>query len=778
LITISLDSSTSSLFNLKLMLNLYKLRLISLYLTCVLLSPGSWAQTITTVAGSGIQGFCGDNGPATAACLDDPYSVSLDFNGNFYIADAFNHCVRKVNAAGIITTIAGTGIASYSGNGGQATLAGLNMPSSVAVDFFGNIFIADAGNHVIRKINTSGIISTVAGNNVQGFSGDNGPATLASLNGPSSVFVDFSGNLYIADLQNNRVRMVSGVGSQITTIAGNGTAAYTGNNGPATSASLNHPSSVVMDMNGNIFIADEHNHAIRKVDLSGIITTVAGNGTPGYSGNNGPATSAQLNFPFGVAVDATDNIFIADMSNHVVRKVTPAGIISTYAGNGTIGFSGDNGPATSAMLWAPVSVAILGTGDLYLTDANNYRIRKVSNCSTPLQPASITGSAVICPGNQYTYTIQPLANATSYTWTLPAGWTGASNTTSITVTAPFGGTISVAGTNSCGNGVAQTLTVLPFVQPAIAPSGPVSICGGSITLSASPAGATSYQWLLNNVSIPGATASNYTTSAVGNYTVIVSTNNCTDTSNPVVVSLGTAPVATVTTSGPTTFCQGNSVILTANSVTGNTYQWMQNNAIIPGAGTAAYTANAAGSYTVIVTNNGCSDTSTPVVVTVNPLPVVAITQAGSTFTATGGFSSYQWYLNGTAITGATSNTFVTTQAGSYYVIVSDSNCQKQSNTVVVLSIVGADNASSTISLFPNPNDGEFRISGHVGSGNEEITICVSDIFGKVVSREHCRALSGKIDYKYTMPKTASSGLYILKVTSQGLSTSMQFQKKW
>jgi uncharacterized protein (TIGR03437 family) len=338
--------------------------------------------TITTVAGNGIYGFSGDGGPATSASLYVPTGVAVDSAGNFYIADYYNNRVRKVSG-GTIMTVAGNGAAGFSGDGGAATSASLKLsnvsgvPNGVAVDSAGNLYIADTGNYRIRKV-SGGTITTVAGNGIQGFSGDGGPATSAMLgganSGPTGVAVDSAGNLYIADQANGHIRRVSG--GTITTFAGNGAGAFSGDGGPATRASLNFPYGVGVDSAGNLYIADTENYRIRMVS-GGTITTVAGNGLFEYSGEGGPATSASLNLPQGSAVDSAGNIYIADEGNSRVRKVS-GGIITTVAGNGNAGFSGDGGPATSASLDQPNGVAVDSAGNLYIADRNNFRIRKVS----------------------------------------------------------------------------------------------------------------------------------------------------------------------------------------------------------------------------------------------------------------------------------------------------------------------------------------------------------------------------------------------------------------
>ena len=334
------------------------------------------AGDISTVAGTGTGGFSGDGGPATSAQLNSPIGVAVDSSGNLFISDDANSRIRKVDTSGNISTVAGTSTAGFSGDGGPATSAQLNFPSGVALDSSGNLFIADTSNRRVRKLDTSGNISTVAGNGTLGSSGDGGPATSAELSVPFGVAVDSSGNLFIVDGFTHTVRKVDTSGI-ISTVAGVGTAAFSGDGGPATSAHLNNPNDLVVDSSGNLFIADRNNHRIRKVDTSGDISTVAGTGTSGFSGDGGPATSAKLKSPEAVAVDSSGNLFIADRFNHRIRKVDTSGNISTVAGTGTAGFSGDGGPATSAKLASPARVAVDSSGNLLITDRANHRIRKV-----------------------------------------------------------------------------------------------------------------------------------------------------------------------------------------------------------------------------------------------------------------------------------------------------------------------------------------------------------------------------------------------------------------
>ncbi|MEM7735487.1 MAG: MBG domain-containing protein [Deinococcota bacterium] len=284
----------------------------------------SWAAaqggTISTVAGTGTRGFSGDGDLATAAQLFNPTNVTIDSAGNLFIADFDNDRIRKVDTSGIISTVAGT-TEGFSGDGGLATAAQLSLPTDVAVDSAGNLFIADRLNYRIRKVDTAGIITTVAGDGTEGFSGDGGLATAAQLNWPFGVTVDSAGNLFIADFDNDRIRKVDTSGI-ITTVAGDGTEGFGGDGGPATAAQLRNPIDVTVDSAGNLFIADQINHRIRKVDTAGIITTVAGT-TRGFGGDGGLATAAQLNRPYSVTVDSAGNLFIADFGNNRIRKVIP-----------------------------------------------------------------------------------------------------------------------------------------------------------------------------------------------------------------------------------------------------------------------------------------------------------------------------------------------------------------------------------------------------------------------------------------------------------------------
>ena len=374
---------------------------------------------VTTIAGTGTAGFRGDGGLATSAMLRFPAGVAIDGAGNLYIADLQNQRIRRVDTNGVMTTLAGNGRRGFSGDGGPATRASLNRPNRVAVDRLGALYVADVGNHRIRRIDTSGTITTVAGNGRGGFSGDGGPATRASLDEPWDVAIGEEGTLYIADMNNSRIRAVAPNGVIRTVAGGRSDEEFTGDGGPATSALLNlgylH-SGIAVDSDRALYITEEFgrvrkvdrngiitsvarvpdvrsfsgiavepagaiylasNDRIRKVDTQGMVTIVAGNGTFRASGDGGPATSAGMSIS-GIAVDRTGVLFIAENGNNRVRRIDTNGVITTVAGNGTDGARGDGGPATAASVGSPSAVAVDRDGALYIAQSGPIsRIRKV-----------------------------------------------------------------------------------------------------------------------------------------------------------------------------------------------------------------------------------------------------------------------------------------------------------------------------------------------------------------------------------------------------------------
>ena len=332
--------------------------------------------TITTVAGTGEIGYGGDGGPAVRAKLFGPEGVAVDGDGNLFIADSDNDRIRRVDPSGTITTVAGTGERGYSGDGGPAVRAQLGYPRGVAMDGDGNLFIADPGNSRVRRVDQSGTITTVAGTEERGYSGDGGPAVQAQLDAPNHIEVDSAGNLFIS--VGHRVRRVDPSGT-ITTVAGTGDEGYSGDGGPAVQARLRFPHGLAADGDGNLFIGERWSGYIRRVDPSGIITTIAGGGS---GGDGGPAVEALLNKPRKVTLDRAGNLFIADSSSHRVRRVDATGTITTVAGTGETGYSGDGGAAIQARLNQPSSVTVDGAGNLFIADTGNDRVRRVDPSGT------------------------------------------------------------------------------------------------------------------------------------------------------------------------------------------------------------------------------------------------------------------------------------------------------------------------------------------------------------------------------------------------------------
>ena len=362
--------------------------LIILYTGSVL----SYAQTkyITTIAGrGGIGAYSGDGGSAVAAELNGPHSVSADMWGNVYFVDYYNARVRKIMPNGTVVTFAGNGIFATRGDGSIATNASVACKGVVA-DRRGNVYISDPVYCNIRKVNSLGIISTYAGNGACGFSGDGGYATSAKMSAPYGMATDKIGNLYVAEAGNHIIRKIDTMG-RITTVAGMGIPGYGGDTSLAVNARLDSPYAVAVDKNGNLYIADYFNNVIRKVNTAGIITTVAGTGVAGYSGNGGVATAAKLNHPTGVAVDTLGQVYIADGYNNTIRMIDLNDTIRMVAGNSTPGFGGDLGNALGANLFRPMGVSVDAYGSIFIADANNQRIRKVYDAA--LAVGATTGNA-------------------------------------------------------------------------------------------------------------------------------------------------------------------------------------------------------------------------------------------------------------------------------------------------------------------------------------------------------------------------------------------------
>ena len=340
-------------------------------------ASGCGRSMVWTVAGNGTITYPGDGKAATAVGLNQPSGMVFDRAGNLYVADTGGHVVRRIDPQGVVTTVAGTGEAGWSGDGGPAVAAKMRGPMRLTFDAAGNLYIADVNDMRIRKVTPQGIISTVAGSGLGGYGGDGGLATKAHLYAPSDVAVDAAGNLYIADKSNHRIRRV-GPDGIIRTVAGTGSPGYWGDDGPATAAGLRSPSGVALGSRGELYVADTDNERVRRIGADGTITTVAGTGVATASGDGGPAVEAGLHKPTHVLAGPSGELFVSELNNNRVRRIGSDGMIETYAGTGSFGFAGDGGPALQSTWNRPTATALDGRGVLYVADRLNYRVRAVA----------------------------------------------------------------------------------------------------------------------------------------------------------------------------------------------------------------------------------------------------------------------------------------------------------------------------------------------------------------------------------------------------------------
>jgi|GEM_PF-2008748 PKD repeat protein len=506
------------------------------------LSLNAQVGIINTIAGSGIYGYYGDGGLADTCKFSSPGSLAVDISGNIYIADYSNNRIRKITAsAGIITTVAGSGNCcgnpgNFSGDGGPATSATLNQPYSIAIDAVsGNIYVADGSNNRIRKLTLStGVITTIAGDSTgRGFSGDGGLAINAKLASPSGVALDDSGNIYISDCINQRIRKVTKATGIINTIAGNGKLGYSGDGGPADSAEFRYPYGLAVDDSGNIYVPDMNNNCIRKITKStGIIHTIAGNGTYGFAGDGGPATSAGFEYPAQVTLDKYGNIYIADQGDHCIRKITKStGKITTIAGIGQHnGFSGDGGLADTAKLFDPWGVAVDSSGNIFISDEGNVRIRKVTYIKLPAINFTANNSAV-CTGDSVHFTDNSTNGPTKWNWTFTGGTPASSKVQNPTVlyNSPGTYTVKLKESNLAGS---DSLIKTSYIQvnphPTVSISGESRICQGKDILSAIDSGASPFTYNWSN----GGTYDTIVVNKSNTYSVTVTdSKGCKSTSN-------------------------------------------------------------------------------------------------------------------------------------------------------------------------------------------------------------------------------------------------------
>ncbi len=652
----------------------------------------------------------------------------------------------------IITTIAGNGTASYSGDNGPATLAELYNPDAACVDDSGNVYIADQSNCRIRKINAStGVITTVAGDGTPGFSGDGLAATNAELNGPAGVVVDSAGNLYIGDDNNGRIRKVTKSTGIISTIAGGGSNAGTdgvGDGGQATDASLDAPLNLALDDSGNIYIADHYHERVRKITVStGIITDIAGNGTLGYSGNGGQATAAELYYPEATAMDDSGNVYIADQWNNVVRKVTvKTGIITNAAGNGNSGYSGDGGQATDAELDIVSGVAVDGSGNIYIADERNNVIREVTKS---------TGIINTIAGDGFD----------QGTWN--GGFSGdGGSAIAAELNQPYGITVDACGNVYIGDQENNRIRKVTVVSDTIKvfPVAPSLCSGSSDTLTASGAG--TYSWT-PSTGLSASTGSVVIANPTITTTYIITgTGACTGAALPdtVVVKVTPAPPMTILPQD-TSFCSGQSAALHVSNG-GLNFMWYPSTGLSVDTG-AFVVASPTVTTNYIVTginSGGCADTGTDLV-TIIPSPnKPTFTQVGDTLTSSSVHDN-QWYRNDTLLKNDTSQNLTITIPGEYWVVVNNeaNGCSTSSDSANVklaginqLSII-----SDQLSIYPNPFNNNVFIKINSLADIKNWNLQITDVLGRTIFSKLSLDYNNDIDLS-----NLASGVYFITVINK------------
>lgn len=707
----------------------------------------SRAQTINTIAGTGTSGFSGDGGAATLAMLSQAWGLEIDpATGDIYFSDFQNYRVRKINSSGVVTTIAGNGSSAYSGDGGPATAAGISGPTDLAI-YGGELYIGEVFSSRVRKVNAAGIITTVAGNGISGTSGDGGPATLASISSPNGIAVDNFGNILICDQNTQHIRKVTPSGI-ISTIAGSGATGYSGDGGPATMASMHLPDQICADAAGNVYFSDFYNNVVRRISTSGIITTFAGNGIAGFSGDGGPATSAKLHGPAGVHFDLAGNLYVCDATNNRIRKVATDGIISTIAGIGTAGFSGDGGPALLAQLNNVNLARPDASGNVYVGDMYNHRIRKIVYAnSVPVFTTGASTSLTVCE-NAAPTSINSLLAITdadvgqTETWDL---WVAPLHGTAMVSysTTSTGGTITPTGltytpaTGYAGadsfkvrvsDGIgADTITVFVTINPLPDTGfiiGASSVCAGTSVIYASTLGGGS--WSSSNPSVAtvnsgGAVSGISIGTAVISYSISNSCGTAIDTQAVVVTSSPSAFIL----GGITGLCNGAMASMTGSPVGGT---WASSSTGIATVTTVGVVGGA-GTGTAIITytiTNSCGTASDTQMITVSPLPAATVSGppalclgASSTFTGTP--SGGTWNTSNSAVATVNSSGYVNSlSAGTTLISYTSSNsCGSATDTAALLVVplpdAGVITAPSILCVGAS-----MSISNSVSGGNWSI----------------------------------------------------------
>ncbi len=736
-----------------------RLRLLS-FILAILFSFTAQAQTIRTIAGNGSWNLdvptIGIGGQALNSPFTVNWGIAVDTSGNVYFTEQYKHVIKKMNPNGILSIVAGTGFPGALGDSGLATSAQLENPTPLVFDAAGNLYVGDAGSREVRKITPAGIITRVAGKkSITSYgTGDGGSALNAGLGSVSGLAFDAAGNLYIAD-GNARVRKVNAAGI-ITTVVGSGRTGNGGNGGLATdtTASFNGIADVAIDAAGNIYVADQNNNCVRKISTTGLLTVFAGSSTGlgGTAGDGGPATSARMTGPVGLKFDKIGNLYISDQTNSKIRKVTPAGIISTIAGNGGYGFGGDGGAPLPAKFAYPAHFCFDKRGYMYIVDKGNggpyppgnsvgRRIRQIFNVDT--FHISVLPSNVLCGNTSASFVanVRYAYYSFIYQWKIngvPVG-TNSPNFASTTINNHDTVTCTVIDTAAGGMRLAISDTVIMTVLPPILPSLSIAssgdtVCNGlPVTLTATAINGGSspiFQWYVN--SIPRGTGPVFTFIPVlGDIVTCALTSNdpCAyphtfHVDRPISVIPSFLPSVTVHADPDTVVAYWSEIISFFTNVTyggsSPTYQWYNNSGPIPGATNSSYSKEMYGAdtiYCVMHSNAFCA------VPDIDTSEIVYITTG-------------------------------------------------------TLSLSDINGLTANLIVYPNPNNGNFRLKGVVNNTTGgSINVEIRNVLGQSVYKNTIRYDNGKVDVPVELDNSLPSGMYYLITGDQKSNRSIPFMIK-
>lgn len=773
---------------------------LSLLLLCSIMQCIAFAQsyTIATIAGTGIDGYSGDGGAATAAQLNIPTGIAI-YSGNIYFIDAENKRIRKIDASGTITTVAGNGSLGSTGDGGPATAASIDIPGAIIVDNSGNLFFTS--NYFIRKVSTSGIVTTIAGTGTEGLSSDGTSATNTAMT-PNKLAIDNSGNIYFTE--DSRIIKIDNSGI-INVIAGSITAGYSGDGGPATAAQFRGLSSIALDNSNNIYVLDDNNTRIRKINNLGYVNLIGGNGVSINSGDGGPATSANI-FAQAITRDGSGNIFL--VAEKIIRMINTSGVISTVAGNGTYGSTGDCGSATAANVAQLADVTVDNSGNVYFSQWYGIGGNGYSTIRTLFITPGISGVSNICASANLTLTGNPLGG----TWS-------SSNISIATVSAGgvvhglAGGitTITYSVANSCNSYVTSTVTVNPLPNPGTIPTSPRIFCRSSPT-TLTTSGDAGGIWSLSantyatiNSSTGVITGLDVASTAAHTVTVTyTTTNSCGSANTSRLIRIKGVPSASFSPTGSLNICTGDVRTITMSPSSPSYFTWSTTSAVsiaTVSSNIAVVTGLASGtssSLTYTYTNpddsNVCATTIPIGVYNVVVKPTYSIT--GTSILSTGGVGcspasatltivtapssgahgspNWSWaptspttYASLSCTTCATSNTVTALASGGDEVITYSaygSYCSVPSiaNYTVTVNACkpGPDNIEEIqekdFKVYPNPNSGNFTIV--IPSAASSAAITISDMSGHIIDTR----ISAKKTEEFNL-SNYSRGIYLISI---------------